>query len=61
MTDDTAVVDIKRGGRLPRAGLVLANFLHYDSTQRAMHALSSFMSYVIKFYAIILDNCTRSH
>ena len=36
MAHDPAVVDIKRGGRRPGAGLVLANFLRYDNTQRAL-------------------------
>ena len=34
MAHDPTVVDIKRGDRHPRAGLVLANFLHYDSVVR---------------------------
>ena len=39
MAHDPAVVDINRGGRRPGAGLVLANFLHYDNMQRARLAL----------------------
>ena len=39
---DPAVIDIQGGGKRPGAGLVLANFLHYDNTQRAVHALSTF-------------------
>ena len=38
MTHDPAVVDIKRGGRRPGAGLVLANFLYFDNTHRTVHA-----------------------
>ena len=40
MAHDPAVVDIKKGSRRPGAGLVLANLLHYDNTQRARLALS---------------------
>ena len=40
MAHDPAVVDIKGGGRHPGAGLVLANVLFYDNTQRACLALS---------------------
>ena len=39
MAHDPAVVDIKRGGRCPRAGLMLANFY---TLQRTMHAPSAF-------------------
>ena len=42
MAHDPAVVNIKRGGRCPGAGLVLANFLHYNNTQRTRLALSAF-------------------
>ena len=38
MAHDPAVVDIKRGGRRPGAGLVLANFLYFDNTHRTVHA-----------------------
>ena len=38
MAHDPAVVDIKRGGRRPGAGLMLANFLHFDNMERAVHA-----------------------
>ena len=38
MAHDPAVIDIKRGGRRPGAGLVLTNFLHFDNTQCAVHA-----------------------
>ena len=38
MAHDPAVVDIKRGGRRPGAGLVLVNFLHIDNAQCAVHA-----------------------
>ena len=40
---DLAVVDIKRGGRCPGTGLMLAKFLHFDNTQRAVHAPCSIM------------------
>ena len=49
MAHNPAVVDIKKGGRRPGAGLVLANFLHYDNTQRVRLglALSCVFDYVM--------------
>ena len=43
MAHDPVVVDINMAGRHPGAGLMLANFFHYNNTQRAVYTLSTFM------------------
>ena len=49
MAHDPALIDIKKDGRCPGAGFVLANFLYYDNMQYAMHALSTLNSHIVQF------------